>query len=161
MSLRPGLLGVVLLAATLAACGYTGGHASQVRQWAHQNSYISDASQVAADASDLERAVAVGSALKMRTVCGGLSTDAGTLYSSLDSPDRPLTHEIARSMHVFFVAAEHCAVARSTKALAVTRALASVKKAAAALAKADRRMAAFGVHSPKLDREVQLAWRNG
>jgi hypothetical protein len=145
----------------LSGCGFTGGHGSQVRQWANQNDYLANAKQVAADAYDFERAVHLGAALKMRTVCGGLSSDAGTLYSSLDTPDHTLTAEIARSMQDFFTAAEKCAVARSTRQSSVNEALAGVKAGAAELIVADHRMAGFGIHSGKLDKKVQLAWRYG
>lgn len=160
--MRRGLAALLLAGGiALAACGYTGGHGSQVRQWASQNDYLANARQVAADAHDFERAVHLGAALKMRTVCGGLSSDAGTLYSSLDTPDHTLTNELARSMEDFFDAAEKCAVASSTKQASVGTALAATKAGAAELIVADHRMAAFGVRSKKLNKEVQLAWRDG
>ncbi len=161
MRLGAALGALLLLGAALAGCGFSGSHASKVRQWARTNSYLSNAEQVALDAFDLERAVRVGSALKMRTVCGGLSSDAGTLYSTLDAPDHTLTSEIARSMEDFFKAAEKCAVAGSTRDASVAWALASVKDGAAELAVADRKMASYGVHSAELDHLVQLAWRDG
>ena len=143
----------------LAGCGYNGSHASQVRQWAYANSYVANAKQVALDAYDFERAVRIGAALKMRTVCGGLSSDTGTLYSTLDAPDHTLTDEIARAMEDFFHAAETCAVASSTRQPSVGRALAEVKAGAAGLVVVDHKMAGYGIHSAELDHLVQLAWQ--
>lgn len=153
-------IGLAAASALLAACGYTGSPGAQLRQWATASTYVANAKQVAVDARDLERAVAAGSALKMRTVCGGLSSDAGTLYSSLDTPDHELTDELNVSMEDFFHAAEACAVARSTRLPAVSRALGEVKAGAAELIVADRRFASFGIRSKELDHDVQVAWRD-
>ncbi len=129
----------------LAACGYSGTLAQQVRSWASQNTYVTNRNQVLADAHSLELAVAKGTAKELRTVCGGLSSDAGTLYSTLVTPDRQLTRDLNHSMEDFFGAAERCAVASSTKSAGATRALAETRSGLRELAAADLIMRRLGV----------------
>ena len=139
---------LVSVALGLTACGYSGSHASQVRQWAQQNSYNENARQVVSDADHALLAAAHGTALELRTVCGGLSSDAGTLYSSLDTPDHALTNQVAASMQDFFDAAEKCAVTHSTTSARASEAVAQMRKGLAELAKADATFRRFGVHAP-------------
>ncbi|MHB1987482.1 MAG: hypothetical protein ACYCSF_05800 [Acidimicrobiales bacterium] len=134
----------------IAGCGYSGSHAAQVSQWVAQNSYLANAAQVVADARSVELSVAKGSALQLRTVCGGLSADAGTLYSSLVTPDHRLTRELASSMEDFFHAAETCAIAPSTTGAGVRRSLVEARAGLAELGLADARLRAFGIRTGRL-----------
>ncbi len=140
----------VAVVVSLSGCGYSGSHAEQVRQWVAQNTYVVNEQQVVADARSVELAAEKGTPLQLRTVCGGLSSDAGTLYSTLDTPDHTLTEEIAVSMEDFFNGAEPCSVASSTTSPATKGALAKVRAGLAALAVANRRMAGFGVRGSSL-----------
>lgn len=146
----PALWIAAALALLLAGCGYSGSHAAQVRQWVSQSTYFANAKQVASDARHVELAQSEGTPLQLRTVCGGLSSDAGTLYSTLVSPDHLLTHELSSSMEDFFHAAETCAVASSTTSPAVMRALRETRAGIAELLLADTRLASFGVNKRAL-----------
>ena len=134
----------------LAACGYSGHGAAQVRSWVAQSSFVANERQVLADVRSIELAVAHGSALQLRTVCGGLSSDAGTLYETLPTPDHTLTDELGGSMETLFPAATSCAVASSTRSARVTRDLATIERAMTELARARQRLAADGVRSPQV-----------
>lgn len=146
MRRRPARLALALLgAAVLAAgCGYTGSRAEQVGQWARQNHLVTDERQVIEDADSLELAMAKGTALQLRTVCGGLSSDAGTLYTTLDAPDHLLTDQIAAATEDFFHAAERCAVAPSITSPGARRALVLDRAGLAELGVVNRDLA--GLH---------------
>ncbi len=131
----------------LTGCGYTGSHAQQVREWVAQNSFAANQRQVLADVHSVELAVTKGTPLQLRTVCGGLTSDVGTLYSTLVTPDHILTSELAKSMEDLFRAAASCSVASSTTAPKVKMALGEIHAGLAELAVADRRLAHFRVHS--------------
>jgi hypothetical protein len=152
LPVRSGGLAALVLAAglALAACGYSGSGAAKVRSWVAQSSFVANERQVLADVRSLELAVAHGSALQLRTVCGGLSSDAGTLYETLPTPDHTLTDELGGSMETLFPAATSCAVASSTRSARVTRDLATIERAMRALARARQRLAADGVRSPQV-----------
>ncbi len=121
-----------------------------MRQWVSQNSFLSNERQVLADVHSLHLAVEKGSAIQLRTVCGGLSSDAGTLYGSLPTPNHPLTNELGASMVDFFHAAESCAVAPSTRGIGTARALSDLRRAMTELASARRTLRSFGVSSAAL-----------
>ncbi|HET9092774.1 MAG TPA: hypothetical protein VFN50_10210 [Acidimicrobiales bacterium] len=141
--------GALAASVLLAACGYGGSSSSALRQWVSQNSFLSNERQVLADAHSLHLAVEKGSAIQLRTVCGGLSSDAGTLYGTLPTPNHPLTDELGASMVDFFHAAESCAVAPSTGGRATTRALSDLRRGMTELASARRTLASFGIRSPE------------
>jgi hypothetical protein len=128
----------------LAGCGYSGSHASQVHQWVQQNSYWANESQVVADAHSVEAAIARGTALQVRTACGGLGADAGSLYSTLPTPDHPLTDDLNRAMQAFFAAGQGCAATPSTRSAAARSSLGQIQRALGALEVANRRLAGIG-----------------
>lgn len=134
----------------LSACGYTGTPAQQVRSWVAQTSFVSNEQQVLADVHSVELAVAHGSALQLRTVCGGLESDAGTLDGTLPTPDHTLTSELGGSMATLFPAATSCAVASSTRSRSVARDLARMQRALSSLEQARRRLSADGVRTPQV-----------
>ncbi|MHB8243951.1 MAG: hypothetical protein ACYDGN_01165 [Acidimicrobiales bacterium] len=142
------VVAVAAVALASASCGYTGSAATQVRQWAGQNSLVTNEQQVLADVHSLRLAVTKGSPLQLRTVCGGLSSDTGTLYDTLPTPDHRLTSDLGAAMEDFFSAAERCAVAPSTKGGDARRALVLVKEGLRELAVARSRLLSFGVRSP-------------
>jgi ABC-type amino acid transport substrate-binding protein len=140
----------LLLAAagSLASCAAGGTHLQRVRAWFDENGIRGDARLVIADAAALRRAAASGTAKQLRTVCGALSTDAGTLYGTLTSPDHRLTRELAQSMESFFTAAEKCAVAPSTAAPAARAGLAGARTGLSELSRARRLLQALGLRHP-------------
>jgi hypothetical protein len=141
-------VGATAAATALAGCGYSGSQRQQVQSWVAQTSFVVNERQVLADVRSVELAAQKGSALQLRTVCGGLSSDAGTLYSSLPTPDHALTDQLGASMQDLYDAAESCAVASSTTSPAVRRDLARIERGLAALARARVRLQADGVRSP-------------
>jgi hypothetical protein len=146
-----GLAALVLAAGlAVAACGYTGSGPAEVRSWVAESSFVANERQVLADVRSVELAVAHGSALQLRTVCGGLSSDAGTLYETLPTPDHTLTDELGGSMETLFPAATSCAVASSTKSARVARDLVTIERAMKELARARQRLAADGIRSPQV-----------
>lgn len=148
MSRRPSwqrALALLLAALVLAACSYSGSHDSQVRQWVSSSDFGYNQRQVVSDAHAVELAAATGTARQLRTVCGGLSSDAGTLYGTLVTPDHRLTRMLARSMEDFFKAAESCAVVSSTTSSGATSAVARTRRGLAELRVADRLLRSFGI----------------
>jgi hypothetical protein len=138
------------MAALLGGCGFSGTLSTQVSQWSSQGSFTTNEQQVVADVRSVQRAVASGSPLQLRTVCGGLTSDAGTLYDTLPTPDHAITNELGAAMHDFFTAAASCAVAPATRTAAVSRDLSIIDRGIAELALAGRRLARDGVRSAAL-----------
>ena len=112
------------------------------------NTYSSDVNDVFADVRSLRLAVAKGSPLELRTVCGGLASDAGTLYGVLPTPSHNLTDELGAAMSDFFNGAEKCAVASSTRSTAVRRAEGSVSAGMTLMTTVHATLARLGIRSP-------------
>ena len=146
VAFRPALV-CVLAALLVAACGYSGSHAARVRQWASANSYVSNEAQVVSDADHAELAAAKGTAKQLQTVCGGLSSDIGTLYDTLPTPDAPATSALNAASTSLYDGAELCAATASTRTARVRRALADIRRGLAALGRANERLASFGVRA--------------
>lgn len=144
------LVVLALLAAVGVSCascgGYSGTPARQMQQWSQQYSIPPDISQVLTDADHIARAARLGAAKQMRTVCGGLSYDAGTLGGNLPAPDRKVSREIASGVQTMFDSAEICAVETSTTSARTRGALAGIGRGAATLRHVRRELAALGVH---------------
>jgi hypothetical protein len=134
-------------AGLLAGCGYTGSQGSQIRQWASANTYATNEQQVVADAHSLLDAVARGSALQLRTICGGISSDAGTLYTTLPAPNHRLTDELNAAMQDFFAAGQGCAVTSSTHSSAAHRAVVATDEGLHELSVVNEGLRRFGVSS--------------
>lgn len=141
------VLGVVLGVVLAGCAGYSGTPRQQVQEWASANSYKANERQVVSDADRLERAQRQGTVLQLRTVGEGLSSDTGTLYQTLPTPDQELTSELNRASQNFFHAGETCADAPSTHTARVVRAMAEVRSGLKELAAARQRFAHFGVSS--------------
>lgn len=131
----------------LAACGYEGTQSAQVHQWASQNTFSANEAQVVADLRSLMRAVSHGTAKQLRTVCGGLSSDTGTLYGTLPTPDRKVTNELGAAMQDFFDGAEDCSVTSSTTSAKTAQALAALRRGEGELDLARKALARFGIRS--------------
>ncbi len=144
---------LVLAVVGLAGCSYSGDHSQQVTEWVNQNSFKSNEANVIEDATRVQLAVKEGTAKELRTVCGGLSADSGTLYSSLRTPDETLTHELAASMEDFFRASTLCSVASSTSAPTIAPALSDIRRGLVELAVARQRLSQFGVRSQPVPAE--------
>jgi hypothetical protein len=141
---------LALLVAVVVSCascgGYSGTPAQQMQQWSQQYAIPGDISQVLSDAGRIGLAANQGAAKKMRTVCGGLSYDTGTLGGNLPAPDRKVSGEIAKGVQTLFDAAEVCAVESSTTSARTKGALAGIGRGAAALRHVQRELAGLGVH---------------
>lgn len=120
----------------------------QVQSWASQSSFVANDKQVLTDVAGVQLGARKGSALQLRTICGGLQSDAGTLYGTLPTPDHPLTAQLGTSMQDLYDAAASCAVASSTTSATVQRDLARIHRGLVELDGARKRLLAFGVHSP-------------
>jgi major membrane immunogen (membrane-anchored lipoprotein) len=142
--------GFLVAALNLSACGYSGSPSTQLRAWAQQNTYTSDDQQVIDDIHSLELAAAKGSALQLRTVCGGLASDTGTLYTILPAPNQTLTRELGNALQELYDAAESCSVAGSTTSNAVHTDLAHVAKAVTVMNQARSILVHDGVSSPRV-----------
>lgn len=140
----------LLVALALSSCGYAPSGSSAVRSWISQNSFVASERQVVSDARSLERAARTGSALELRTVCGGLSADAGTIYGNLPTPNRRLTGELGTSMEDLFQAAETCAVSSSTHNTRTKRALHELEAGIAALRAANATLSALRIRSARV-----------
>jgi len=113
-----------------------------------QNTFDQNVQQVILDAHSIELSASKGSALQLRTNGGGLSADTGNVYSTLPTPDRPLTSQLAAAMKSFYAGAELCAVAPSTTSAGARRGVADVRAGLKELSVAHATLLRLGVHSP-------------
>lgn len=139
---------VLLLGVLVSACTYSGSPAVRLRSWMSQNNFRANERQVLADLRSLALAASSGSAKQLRTVCGGLSSDAGTLYGTLPAPDHAVTNELGASMNDFFTGAERCAVASSAASPPARRAFARIEAGIGELRRAKAALRRLGILSP-------------
>lgn len=139
---------VFVMAVLASACSYSGPPAATMRSWMSQNSFIANERQVLADLRSLALAVSRGSAKQLRTVCGGLSSDAGTLYGTLPTPDHVVSGELGASMNDLFNGAERCAVAPSARTPSARRGFADIGSGLAELRRARASLRRLGITSP-------------
>jgi hypothetical protein len=142
-----GAVALLVAAAVLAGCAsYSGTAAQKVQQWVSQNSFVANHDQLVSDITLVDKAVKGGSAKVVRTICGGLASDAGTAYTTLPTPDPTLTNDLNDADTAAANASTSCSGVSSLTSPTMQADLALFRAAIADLAKAQARLAQLGVN---------------
>jgi len=139
-------IAALLAVALLAGCSpYSGTMAQKVRQWASQNSFVANHDLLVTDINSVFKAVKLGTAKDVRTICGGTASDVGTAYVTLPTPNQALTNALNAADQTFVNAATSCSGISSLASPTMTRDLAGFQAGVADLRWAQRLLASFGV----------------
>jgi len=142
---RRAVLSTLAVASLCAACGYSGTTAQRVQQWAQHSSFVSDNDTLVGDIVRIHRAVKIGTAQQMRTICGGFAYDIGTAYDTLPAPDEALTNDLNQADTAFIKAATTCGDVSSTTSPAMQGALSSINAGLTGLERAQQLLQTLGV----------------
>ena len=141
-----GAVALLVAAAVLAGCAsYSGTAAQKVQQWVSQNSFVANHDQLVSDITLVDKAVKGGSAKVVRTICGGLASDAGTAYTTLPTPDPTLTNDLNDADTTLATAATSCSAVRSVSSSTMSKDIALFRAGIGDLRKAQAVLASLGV----------------
>lgn len=141
------LLATLGVSGLLGACtSYTGTPAHQVVEWASIATVTSNNQLVVQDIAAIRLSIKKDLIKDVTSNCAGLVFDSGTAYDNLPTPDNTLTDELNVAYVDFTNAGTSCAAATSVHSRRVTAALRTIAAGVVALDRANRRLAAEGVH---------------
>ncbi|MGD0083876.1 MAG: hypothetical protein ABSD78_11840 [Acidimicrobiales bacterium] len=137
--------GLVVVACLLAGCGYSGTPDQKVQEWAKQSSFVSDNDTLVDDIVRVHRAVKIGTAEQLRTICGGFAYDVGTAYDTLPTPDQALTNDLNQADTAFLAAATTCGDVSSVTSPAMKGVVRNINSGLGALERAQRLLQSLGL----------------
>jgi len=135
----------LIVASLCAGCGYSGTTTQKVQQWAQHSSFVSDNNTLVDDIVRIHRAVRIGTAEQVRTICGGFAYDIGTTYDTLPAPDQALTNDLNQADTAFITAATTCGDVSEVSSPAMQGALKNINDGLGGLERAQRLLQSFGV----------------
>jgi hypothetical protein len=140
------VLAIVLGVVVLGGCApYSGTTAQKVQQWAKHSMFKSDNDTVVSDVIRVREAVKTGTVKQVRTICGGLASDAGTTYTTLPAPDQVLTDDLNDADILFVDASTACSGVSSVSSPVMVRSLTKLTAGLAYLIRAQRLLKSLGV----------------
>jgi hypothetical protein len=137
---------VVLAAAGLGGCApYRGTTAQKVQEWAKENSFVANHDQMVADIIRVDKALKIGTAKQLRTICGGFASDIGTAYTTLPAPDVALTNDLNNADTTLLDAATSCSGVSSATSPTMKADIVKIHQGLGYLRKAQMLLATLGV----------------
>ena len=131
----------------LAGCtSYSGSPAHQVSEWASVADVSSNDQIVVQDIAAIRLSAHRDLIKDVTSNCAGLLVDSGTAYGNLPTPDNTLTNQLNVAYEDFASAGGSCSTVQSVHSAKFAAALKTIAAGVAALDKAERRLAADGVH---------------
>jgi hypothetical protein len=147
LAVRPSsVLAIALGVVLLGGCApYSGTPAQKVQEWAKHSMFKSDNDTVVNDIIRIREAVKTGTVKQVRTICGGLASDAGTTYTTLPAPDQALTNALNAADILFVDAATACSGVSSVTSSVMNAALTKLTSGLADLIQAQEILKSHGV----------------
>ncbi|HUY06327.1 MAG TPA: hypothetical protein VMU99_03590 [Acidimicrobiales bacterium] len=120
---------------------------TKMQSWATQQNFVSDDASIRSDLVGIDAGIRLRDLAGLRTDCVGLSADADQIYSTLPSPDVTVTNELNVAFTKYWgPGAQLCYGARSFSSAKMATFERYLVLGRAIYAKAESRIASYGVH---------------